>query len=81
MGERQRREQWVVDKTKEIKEQTVRGLEPDIQRLVGKQREEAPPPPRGPAVATFRHPPSPSSIALPRTIALGHPPSPFMDLR
>ena len=41
MGERQRREQWVVDKTKEIKEQTVRGLEPDIQRLVGKQREEA----------------------------------------
>ena len=38
MGERQRREQWVVDKTKEIKEQPVRGLEPDIQRLVGKQR-------------------------------------------
>ena len=40
MGERQRREQWVVDKTKEIKEQTVRGLEPDIQRLMQRHREE-----------------------------------------
>jgi 5-azacytidine-induced protein 1 len=30
----------VVDKTKEIKEATVRGLEPDIERLVARHREE-----------------------------------------
>ena len=34
----------MAEKTKEIKDSTVRGLEPDIQRLVGKQREEARPP-------------------------------------
>ena len=29
-AEKARREQWVADKTKEIKEATVRGLEPNI---------------------------------------------------
>lgn len=36
-----RREQWIAAKTKEIKEATVRGLEPDIQRLVARHRQEA----------------------------------------
>ena len=40
-AERARREQWVADKTREIKESTVRGLEPDIQRLVQRHRDEA----------------------------------------
>ena len=40
-AEKAKREQWLADKTKEIKEATVRGLEPDIQRLVTRHREEA----------------------------------------
>ena len=39
-AEAAKREQWMAEKTKEIKDSTVRGLEPDIQRLVAKQREE-----------------------------------------
>jgi len=39
-AERARREQWVADKTKEIKEATVRGLEPDIQRLIARHTQE-----------------------------------------
>ena len=39
-AEKARRDQWVADKTKEIKEATVRGLEPDIQRLVARHRDE-----------------------------------------
>ena len=38
--EKAKREQWLADKTKEIKESTVRGLEPDIQRLIERHREE-----------------------------------------
>ena len=40
-AEKAKREQWLADKTKEIKESTVRGLEPDIQRLVQRHRDEA----------------------------------------
>ena len=40
-AEKAKREAWLADKTKEIKDATVRGLEPDIQRLVGRHREEA----------------------------------------
>lgn len=40
-SEKAKREQWLADKTKEIKESTVRGLEPDIQRLVQRHRDEA----------------------------------------
>ena len=32
-AEAAKREQWMAEKTKEIKDSTVRGLEPDIQRL------------------------------------------------
>lgn len=39
--EKAKREQWLADKTREIKESTVRGLEPDIQRLVARHREES----------------------------------------
>ena len=39
-SEKAKREQWLADKTKEIKEATVRGLEPDIARLVGRHKEE-----------------------------------------
>ena len=39
-AERARREQWVADKTKEVKEATVRGLEPDIQRLIARHTQE-----------------------------------------
>lgn len=40
-AEKAKREQWLADKTKEIKEATVRGLEPDIQRLVARHRDES----------------------------------------
>ncbi len=38
--ERARKEAWALAKTKEIKERTLRGLEPDIQRLLDKHTEE-----------------------------------------
>ena len=41
VAEKAKREQWLAEKTKEIKESTVRGLEPDIQRLVQRHRDEA----------------------------------------
>ena len=37
-GEKARKEQWVAEKTREIKEATVRGLEPDIQRLMSRHQ-------------------------------------------
>jgi len=39
-AEKEKREQWLAEKTKEVKDATVRGLEPDIQRLVARHREE-----------------------------------------
>ncbi|XP_048870934.1 centrosomal protein of 131 kDa isoform X2 [Brienomyrus brachyistius] len=38
--ERIRREKWIDEKTKKIKEITVKGLEPEIQKLLSKQKQE-----------------------------------------
>ncbi|XP_066056778.1 centrosomal protein of 131 kDa isoform X1 [Chamaea fasciata] len=38
--EKVRREKWIEEKTKKIKEITVKGLEPEIQKLVAKHRED-----------------------------------------
>ncbi|XP_041432163.1 centrosomal protein of 131 kDa isoform X3 [Xenopus laevis] len=38
--ERVRREKWIDEKTKKIKEITVKGLEPEIQRLISKHKQE-----------------------------------------
>lgn len=40
VSEKQRREQWIKDKTKEIKEQTIRGLEPEVQRIIRKSKND-----------------------------------------
>ena len=39
-AERSKREAWEADKTREVKELTIRGLEPEVQRLVQKHRGE-----------------------------------------
>lgn len=39
-AEKLRREKWIEEKTKKIKEMTVKGLEPEIQRLIAKHKEE-----------------------------------------
>ena len=39
-AEKARREVWLADKTKEIRELTIKGLEPEIQRLVQKHKAE-----------------------------------------
>ena len=39
-GEKARRDEWARSKTKEIKEMTVRGLEPEIQRLMQRHRSD-----------------------------------------
>ncbi|NWW32141.1 CP131 protein, partial [Panurus biarmicus] len=39
-AEKVRREKWIEEKTKKIKEITVKGLEPEIQKLVAKHRED-----------------------------------------
>ncbi|KAJ7425113.1 centrosomal protein of 131 kDa [Willisornis vidua] len=38
--EKVRREKWIEEKTKKIKEITVKGLEPEIQKLMAKHRED-----------------------------------------
>ena len=38
--EKTRRERWIDDKTRKIKELTVRGLEPEIQKLINKHKNE-----------------------------------------
>ncbi|XP_053426155.1 centrosomal protein of 131 kDa isoform X2 [Nycticebus coucang] len=38
--EKVRREKWISEKTKRIKEITVRGLEPEIQKLISKHKQE-----------------------------------------
>lgn len=38
--EKLRRERWIDEKTKKIKELTVRGLEPEIQKLIAKHKTE-----------------------------------------
>ncbi|XP_051851363.1 centrosomal protein of 131 kDa isoform X2 [Antechinus flavipes] len=38
--EKIRREKWINEKTKKIKEITVRGLEPEIQKLIAKHKQE-----------------------------------------
>ncbi|XP_053767632.1 centrosomal protein of 131 kDa isoform X2 [Desmodus rotundus] len=38
--EKARREKWVSEKTRRIKEITVRGLEPEIQKLIAKHKQE-----------------------------------------
>ncbi|RUS74495.1 hypothetical protein EGW08_017746 [Elysia chlorotica] len=39
-AEKLRREKWIEDKTKKIKEMTVKGLEPEIQRLIAKHKSD-----------------------------------------
>ncbi|XP_063312384.1 centrosomal protein of 131 kDa isoform X2 [Pelobates fuscus] len=39
-AEKVRREKWIDEKTKKIKEITVKGLEPEIQRLIAKHKQE-----------------------------------------
>eukprot|EP00854_Cymbomonas_tetramitiformis_P002148 gene2148-2852_t len=39
-AESSKREAWMSDKTREVKELTIRGLEPEIQRLVAKHKAE-----------------------------------------
>ena len=39
-AEKIRREKWIKEKTHEIKEITVKGLEPDIQKLIAKHKAE-----------------------------------------
>jgi 5-azacytidine-induced protein 1 len=39
-AERIRREKWIEEKTKKIKEMTVKGLEPEIQNLISKHKNE-----------------------------------------
>lgn len=39
-AEKLRREKWIDDKTRTIKELTVKGLEPEIQRLIAKHKQE-----------------------------------------
>ena len=39
-AEKIRREKWVREKTQEIKENSVKGLEPDIQKLITKHKAE-----------------------------------------
>uniref|UniRef100_A0A8C5KWC7 Centrosomal protein 131 n=1 Tax=Jaculus jaculus TaxID=51337 RepID=A0A8C5KWC7_JACJA len=39
-AEKVRREKWINEKTKKIKEVTVRGLEPEIQKLIAKHKQE-----------------------------------------
>ncbi|CAF3257431.1 unnamed protein product, partial [Rotaria sp. Silwood2] len=39
-AEKLRHERWIDEKTKKIKELTVRGLEPEIQKLIGKHKAE-----------------------------------------
>lgn len=39
-SEKQRKERWQQDKIAEIKEQTIRGLEPEIERMVEKHRKD-----------------------------------------
>eukprot|EP00892_Ulva_mutabilis_P007178 jgi/Ulvmu1/4832/UM020_0118.1 len=39
-AEKSKREGWLADKTKEIKDATIKGLEPEIQSLVQKHRKE-----------------------------------------
>jgi hypothetical protein len=39
-SERAKRDAWEADKTREVKELTIRGLEPEVQRLVQKHRGE-----------------------------------------
>ena len=39
-AEKLRRERWIDEKTKKIKELTVRGLEPEIQKLISKHKNE-----------------------------------------
>ncbi|XP_078427313.1 centrosomal protein of 131 kDa isoform X2 [Cetorhinus maximus] len=38
--EKMRREKWIDEKTKKIKEITVKGLEPEIQKLIAKHKQE-----------------------------------------
>ncbi|XP_075891171.1 centrosomal protein of 131 kDa isoform X2 [Nelusetta ayraudi] len=38
--EKVRREKWINEKTKKIKEMTVKGLEPEIQKLISKHKQE-----------------------------------------
>ena len=33
-NEKQKREKWISEKTQEIKEQTIKGLEPEIEKLL-----------------------------------------------
>jgi 5-azacytidine-induced protein 1 len=39
-GEKAKRDKWRAEKEKEIKEITIRGLEPEVERMLSKQREE-----------------------------------------
>lgn len=39
-AEKLRREKWIKDKSQQIKELTVKGLEPDIQKLIAKHKAE-----------------------------------------
>lgn len=38
--EKSKREKWIADKSKELKDNTIKGLEPEIERILAKSREE-----------------------------------------
>lgn len=40
IAEKQRKEKWVIEKTAEIKEVTVRGLEPEIEKIINKSKSD-----------------------------------------
>ena len=38
--EKSKREKWIADKSKELKDNTIKGLEPEIERILAKSRDE-----------------------------------------
>ena len=70
-GERSKRDAWVAEKTRELKELTIRGLEPQVQHLVAAHREEA----RAVERSSVRALLSQASAAAPLPLAAARPPA------